>query len=134
MSAARELPARPSLDSLRKQAKRTRPRRGRWKHRSRRARSGAVAAVDPPSIESRRAARHCARIRVRRLVGAHWPRSKSASALDSSGRRPKHRSRSTTASDDHLRTLLSQFPSLVSWRDERDQTLLDSTTSYAMDV
>ena len=27
----------------------------------------------------------------------------------------------------------SNIPALVSWRDESDQTLLDSTTSYAMD-
>jgi hypothetical protein len=29
--------------------------------------------------------------------------------------------------------LLSEYPALVSWRDKSDQTLLDSTTSYAMD-
>jgi hypothetical protein len=28
---------------------------------------------------------------------------------------------------------LAEYPALVSWRDESDQTLLDSTTSYAMD-
>ena len=34
---------------------------------------------------------------------------------------------------ERLRTLLAEYPALVSWRDESDQTLLDSTTSYAMD-
>src|SRR6185295_10216946 len=37
--------------------------------------------------------------------------------------------------EDHerLRTLLAEYPMLVSWRSESGQTLLDSTTSYAMD-
>src|SRR4029079_13032427 len=34
---------------------------------------------------------------------------------------------------DRLRALLAEYPALVSWRDESDQMLLNSTTSYAMD-
>src|SRR5205814_7514001 len=33
--------------------------------------------------------------------------------------------------NERLRTLLSEYPALVSWRGESDQTLLDFTTSYA---
>ena len=33
-----------------------------------------------------------------------------------------------------LRVLLAEYPALVSWRDEGGETLLSSTTPYALDV
>ncbi len=39
-------------------------------------------------------------------------------------------------SQDHerLRTLLAEYPALISWRDERGETLFSSTTPYALDA
>src|SRR5262249_50768131 len=34
---------------------------------------------------------------------------------------------------ERLRTLLAEYPALVSWRDESGETLLSSTTPYALD-
>lgn len=34
---------------------------------------------------------------------------------------------------EQLQSLLKEYPALISWRDESDQTLMDATTSYAMD-
>src|SRR5262249_35305114 len=34
---------------------------------------------------------------------------------------------------ERLRTLLAEYPALVSWRDERGETLLSSATPYALD-
>src|SRR5256885_4820252 len=131
MSAARDLPARPSLDSLRKQAKRL--------ARDVAAGNGeAIARVHAQlpraklPLSNRDAQLVVAReygfvgwsdltAEVRERVGAglEWAASQAQVAIHN---------------QDHerLRTLLAEFPALVSWRDG-DQTLLDSTTSYAMD-
>jgi hypothetical protein len=131
MSAARDLPARPSLDSLRKQAKRL--------ARDVAAGNGeAILRVDAQlpraklPLSNRDAQLVVAReygfvgwsaltVEVQKRVGGalEWAASQAQVAIHN---------------EDHerLRTLLAEYPALVSWRDESDQTLLDSTTSYAM--
>ncbi|HEY4216246.1 MAG TPA: ankyrin repeat domain-containing protein [Gemmatimonadaceae bacterium] len=113
MSAARDLPARPSLDSLRKQAKKL-----------------ARDAVPPLSLRD-------AQLVIAREYGfAGW------SDLSAEVQRRLGRTLDWAASQakaaihdqdhDRLQALLVEYPALVAWRDG-DQTLLDSTTSYAMD-
>ncbi len=132
MSAARDLPARPSLDSLRKQAKRL--------ARDVAAGNGeAIARVHaqlpraklPPSNRD-------AQLVVAREYGfVGWPeltaevQKRVGNAIEWAA----SEARVAIHHEDHerLRTLLVEYPTLVSWRDESDQMLLDSTTSYAMD-
>lgn len=132
MSHARDLPARPSLDSLRKQAKRL----------ARDAAAGngdAIARVHAhlPGVtlplSNRDAQLVIAREygfagwseltgEVERRVGntIDWAASRAAVAIHNENY-------------DQLRTLLAEYPALASWRSENGQMLLDSTTSYAMD-
>src|SRR5207237_3765496 len=132
MSAARDLPARPSLDSLRKQAKRL--------ARDVAAGNGeAIARVHAQlpraklPLSNRDAQLVVAReygfvgwsaltAEVQKRVGAglEWAASQAEVAIHN---------------EDHerLRELLAEYRALVSWRSESGQTLLDSTTSYAMD-
>src|SRR5256714_83167 len=120
MSAARDLPARPSLDSLRKQARRL-------------ARVHAQLPRAKLPLSNRDAQLVVAReygfvgwsaltAEVQQRVGGglEWAASQAQVAIHN---------------EDHerLRKLLAEYPALVSWRDESDQMLLDSTTSYAMD-
>jgi len=132
MSAARDLPARPSLDSLRKQAKRL----------ARDAQAGNGEAIARVHAQLPRAnlplSNRDAQLVVAREYGfVGW------SALTAEVQKrvggglewAAAQARAALHNEDHdrLRTLLTEYPALVSWRDESDQTLLDSTTSYAMD-
>jgi hypothetical protein len=132
MSAARALPARPSLDSLRKQAKKL----------ARDVAAGDAEAVARVNAQVARATRPLSNrdaqlviareygfagwrdltAEVKRRVGdgLEWAASQAQVAIHDEDH-------------DRLRTLLSEYPGLVSWRSESGQTLLDSTTSYAMD-
>src|SRR5439155_7748939 len=132
MSAARDLPARPSLDSLRKQAKRL----------ARDAAAGKGEAIARVHAQLPRArlplsnrdaqlvvAREygfvgwsalTAEVQQRVGAGLAWAASQAEVAIHNENY-------------ERLRTLLTEYPALVSWRDESGQTLLDYTTSYAMD-
>src|SRR5438132_13111259 len=131
MSAARDLPARPSLDSLRKQAKRL----------ARDAQAGKGEAIARVHAQLPRAnlslSNRDAQLVVAREYGfAGWQdltaevQKRLGGALDWAASQAKV----AIHDQDHerLRALLAEYPALVSWRDG-DQTLLDSTTSYAMD-
>jgi ankyrin repeat protein len=132
MSQARDLPARPSLDSLRKQAKRLARDAATGKSDAiARVRAQLRDAVLP--LSNRDAQLVVAReygfvgwtaltAEVRRRVGdgLAWAAAQARGAIHDEN-------------DERLRALLAEYPALVSWRDESDQTLLDSTTSYAMD-
>ena len=133
MSAARDLPARPSLDALRKQAKRL--------ARDVAAGNGeAIARVHAQLPRARLPLSHrAAQLILAREYGfAGW------SALAAEVRKrvggglewAAAQARVAIHQEDHdrLRTLLAEYPALTSWRrEESNQTLLDSTTSYAMD-
>jgi hypothetical protein len=132
MAAVRDLPARPSLDSLRKQAKRL----------ARDAAAGngdAIARVHaqlprrtiPPSSRDAQLviAREygfagwqdlTAEVQKRLGQGLEWAVSQAKAAIDN-------------RDHDRLKELLAKYPALVSWRGEHGWTLLDATTSYAID-
>ena len=132
MSAARDLPARPSLDSLRKQAKRL--------ARDAAAENGeAIARVHAqlPRAKLPLSNRDAQLVVAREYGFVGWP---ELTAEVQKRRRRCDRvgcvaGQVAIHEQDHerLRALLAEYPTLVSWRDESDQTLLDSTTSYAMD-
>ena len=112
MSAARDLPARPSLDSLRKQAKKL-------------ARDTAIS-------------RREAQLVIAREYGFAGWQDLTAEAQKRLGRALEWavaQARVAIHDQDHerLRTLLAEYPALVSWSSDNGQTLLDSTTSYAID-
>jgi hypothetical protein len=132
MSAGRELPARPSLDSLRKQAKKL--------ARDAAAENGeAVARVHAqlPRATLPLSNRDAQLVIAREYGFAGWPdltaevRKRLGNSLDWAASQAKVAIHDQD--DERLRTLVAEHPALVSWRDERDQTLLDATTSYAMD-
>ena len=131
MSPARDLPARPSLDSLRKQAKRL----------ARDAAAGngeAIARIHAqlPAAQFPLSNRDAQLVIAREYGFAGW------SALSAEVEKRLGRGLEWAASqakvaihdqnNEQLRALLAEYPALVSWH-EGDQTLLDSTTSYAMD-
>ena len=132
MSAARDLPARPSLDSLRKQAKRL----------ARDAQAGNREAIARVHAQLPRASLPLSN-RDAQLVVAREYGFVGWSALTAEVQKrvggglewAAAQARVAIHNEDHerLRTLLAEYPALVSWRGESDQTLLDSTTSYAMD-
>jgi hypothetical protein len=132
MSAVRDLPARPSLESLRKQAKKL----------ARDAAAGngeAIARVDAQL--PRRAlplSNRDAQLVIAREYGfASWPdltaevQKRLGGALEWAA----SQARVAIHDQDHerLRALLAEYPALVSWRGERGETLLAATTSYALD-
>jgi hypothetical protein len=132
MSAARDLPARPSLDSLRKQAKRL----------ARDAQAGngnAIARVHAqlPRIQLPLSNRDAQLIVAREYGFAGWSdlTAEVQRRLGNTLEWAASQAKVAIHNEDYerLRTLLAEHRSLVSWRDESDQTLLDSTTSYAMD-
>ncbi len=131
MSAARDLPVRPSLDSLRKQARRL--------VRDAAAGNGeAIARVHAqlPHAGFPLSNRDAQLVVAREYGFAGW------SALTAEVRRrvgdglawAASQARAAIHDQDHerLRTLLAEYPALASWNDASDQTLLDATTSYAM--
>lgn len=132
MSAGRDLPARPSLDSLRKQAKKL----------ARDAAAGSGVAVARVHAQLPRAtlpiSNRDAQLVIAREYGfAGWPdltaevQKRLGNVLEWAASQAKV----AIHNEDHerLRTLLAEYPALVSWRGEGNQALLDSTTSYAMD-
>jgi hypothetical protein len=132
VSAARGLPARPSLDSLRKQAKRL----------ARDAAAGnseALARVHAqlPGAALPLSNRDAQLVIAREYGFAGWAALTAEVQKRTGGELDWAASQARVAihDEDHdrLRALLAEHPALVSWRDESDQTLLDSTTSYAMD-
>jgi ankyrin repeat protein len=131
MSAARDLPARPSLDSLRKQAKKL--------ARDAAAGSGeAIARVNAqlPGQTLPLSNRDAQLVIAREYGFAGWQelmaeaQKRVGNALEWAASQAKVAIHNED--NEKLRTLLAEYPALVSWR-EGDQTLLDSTTSYAMD-
>ena len=132
MSAARDLPARPSLDSLRKQAKRL----------ARDAATGDAAAVARVHAQLPHArlplTNRDAQLVVAREYGfAGWADLTAEVEKRLGGALEWAVSQARTAihdrDDERLRTLLAEYPALVSWRSDSGETLLDSTTSYAID-
>ncbi len=132
MSAVRDLPALPSLDSLRKQAKKL----------ARDAAAGNGEAIARIQTQLPRAtlplSNRDAQLVIAREYGfAGWPdltaevQKRVGRALDWAASHAKVAIHDQD--DERLRALLAEYPALVSWRGEGDQTLLDSTTSYAMD-
>jgi hypothetical protein len=132
MSAVRDLPDRPSLNSLRKQAKKL----------ARDAAAGNGEAIARIHAQLPRRAlplsNRDAQLVIAREYGfAGWPdltaevQKRLGRALDWAASQAKV----AIYNQDHerLRTLLSEYPALVSWRDERGATLLSSTTPYALD-
>src|SRR3989442_463870 len=132
MSAARDLPARPSLDSLRKQAKKL----------ARDVAAGNGEAIARVHAQLPRCAlplsNRDAQLVIAREYGfAGWP-DLTAEVQKRLGRALEwaaSQARVAIYNQDHerLRALLAEYPALVSWRGERGETLLDATTSYALD-
>ncbi|MEP6494338.1 MAG: ankyrin repeat domain-containing protein [bacterium] len=133
MSAARDLPARPSLDSVRKQAKRL----------ARDAAAGngdAIARVHAqlPQATLPLSNRDAQLVVAREYGFAGWP-DLTAEVKKRVGRALEwavSQAKVAIHNQDHerLRALLVEFPALVSWRGERGQTLVDAITPYALDV
>ncbi len=134
MSAGRDLPARPSLDSLRKQAKKL--------ARDAAAENGdAIARVHAqlPRATLPLSNRDAQLVIAREYGFAGWSeltaevQKRLGNALDWAASQAKV----AIHDQDHerLRTLLAQYPALVSWRDEeRRDAHVSSTTPYALDV
>lgn len=133
MSAARDLPARPSLDSLRKQAKRL--------VRDAAGGSGEAAArihAQLPRASLPLSNRDAQLVIAREYGFAGWHdltaevERRLGHSIDQAGARAKVAIHDRD--DDRLRALLAEYPDLVSWRDESGETLFSSTTPYALDV
>ena len=132
MSTARDLPARPSLDSLRKQAKKL----------ARDAAAGNADALARVHAQVPRAAiplsnRNAQLVIAREYGFAGWP-DLTAEVQKRLGRGLEWAAAQAKVAihdrdDERLRALLTEYPALVSWRSEGGETLLDATTSYAMD-
>ncbi|MGH7711822.1 MAG: hypothetical protein ACREOG_11100, partial [Gemmatimonadaceae bacterium] len=133
MSAVRELPARPSLDSLRKQAKRL--------ARDAAAASGeAIARVHAqlPRATLPLSIRDAQLVIAREYGFAAWSdltaevQKRLGNAIDWAASQAKVAIHNED--NEGLRTLLAEYPALVSWRGEHGATLVDSITPYALDV
>ena len=133
MSAARDLPARPSLDSLRKQAKKL----------ARDSAAGNGEAIARVHAQLPRAAlplsnRNAQLVIAREYGFAGW-RDLTAEVQKRLGRALEWAAAQARVAiynqdNERLRTLLAEHPGLASWRDENGKTLLSSTTPYALDV
>jgi Ankyrin repeats (3 copies) len=132
MSAVRDLPARPSLDSLRKQAKKL----------ARDAAAGNGQAIARVHAQLPHAAlpltnRNAQLVIAREYGFAGWPdlTAEVQKRLGGAFERAASQARVAIHDEDHerLRTLLSEYPALVSWRDERGETLVAATMPYALD-
>jgi hypothetical protein len=132
MSAVKDLPARPSLDSLRKQAKKL--------ARDAAAEKGEAIARVRAQLPRRALplSNRDAQLVIAREYGFEgWP-DLTAEVQRRLGRALEgfaSHARVAIQQQDHerLRTLLAEYPALVSWRDESGETLLSSTTPYALD-
>jgi hypothetical protein len=132
MSPVRDLPARPSLDSLRKQARKL-ARDSAARTAEAIARIHAQLPGQPIPVSNRDA-----QLVVAREYGfAGWRdladevRRRVDGALDRAARQAK--SAIHDRDHDRLRALLAEYPALISWRGEEGGTLLAATTSYALD-
>jgi len=133
MSADRELPARPSLDSLRKQAKKL----------ARDAAAGndtAVARIHTqlPGTTLPLSNRDAQLVVAREYGFAGWP-DLTAEVQKRLGRGLEwaaSQAKVAIHDDDHdrLQALLREFPELVSWRNEHGETLSSAIAPYALDV
>lgn len=133
MSAARDLPARPSLDSLRKQAKKL----------ARDAAAGNGTAIARIHAQLKGAtlplSNRDAQLVVAREYGfAGWPdltaevQKRVGQGLEWAASQAK-----VAIHDDdreRLQALLREYPALVSWRNERGETLSSAIAPYALDV
>ena len=133
MSAARDLPARPSLDSLRKQAKKL----------ARDAAAGNGAAIARIHAQLPRAVlplsnRDAQLVLAREYGFAGWPdltaevEKRLGRGLDWAASQAKVAIHDEAY--DRLQALLAEFPALVSWRSERGETLSAAIGPYALDV
>ena len=132
MSAARDLRARPSLDSLRKQAKKL----------ARDAAAGNGEAIARVHAQLPRRAlplsnRNAQLVIAREYGFPGWP-DLTAEVQKRLGRALEwaaSQARVAIHNEDHerLRALVAECPALISWRSESGQALLADTTSYAND-
>lgn len=132
MTALRTLPARPSLESIRKQAKKL-ARDAAAGNAEAVARTRSIGAdVDRPISQ-----RDAQLVLAREYGFAGWNDLKEE-VLKRSGRGLEWASvRARRAIHDNdvtgLQRLLTEYPDLLSWRDELGATLLNATTSFAND-
>ena len=132
MSPVRDLPTRPSLDSLRKQAKKL----------ARDCAADNADAITRVQAQLPGAAlplsRRDAQLVIAREYGfAGWAdlTAEVEKRLDRALEWAASQAKVAIHNHDHerLRTLLSEFPSLVSWRDQRGESLNSAITPYALD-
>jgi len=134
MSAARVLPTRPSLDSLRKQAKKL----------ARDAAAGNDAALTRIHAQLPRAARPLSHRDAQLVIAREYGfRGWSDLTAEVEKRLGEGRALEWAAgqakvaihNQDHerLRTLLAEHPALVTWHDARGDTLAAAITPYALD-
>jgi hypothetical protein len=132
MSPVRNLPARPSLDSLRKQAKKL----------ARDSAADHADAITRVQVQLPRAglplSNRDAQLVIAREYGfAGWAdltaevEKRLGRALEWAASQAKVAIHNHD--HDRLRTLLSEYPSLVSWRDQRGESLNSAITPYALD-
>jgi ankyrin repeat protein len=132
MSAVRDLPDRPSLNSLRKQAKKL--------ARDAAAGNGEAIARIHAQLPSRAlplSSRDAQLVIAREYGFAGWP-DLTAEVQKRLGRALEWAASQAKVAiynqdQERLRTLLAEYPALVSWRNERGESLLSSTTPYALD-
>jgi len=133
MSAARELPARPSLDSLRKQAKKL----------AREAAAGNSAAIARIEAQLPRAtsplSHRDAQLVIAREYGFRgWPEliAEVENRLGRGLAWAFAQAKVAMHDQDHdrLGALLREYPAVVSWRDENGDTLSSAIAPYALDV
>ena len=133
MTLPKSLPARPSQESLRKQAKKL-ARDIAAGNAAAIARAGAQLPNAEMPLSQRDAqlvvAREygyagwqdlCAEVLRRLGKGLEWAAVEAGSAIHGND-------------VERLRQLIAEYPALLSWRDERGEVLLHATTAYAMDV
>jgi hypothetical protein len=133
MTMPKSLPARPSQESLRKQAKKL----------ARDIAAGNAAAIararaQLPNAEVPLSQRDAQLVLAREYGYAGW-QDLSAEVLRRLGKGLEWASveaRSAIHENDveRLRQLLTEYPALLSWRDEDGRVLLHATTAFAMDV
>lgn len=132
MSAVRNLPARPSLDSLRNQAKRL----------ARDVAAGDAKALARVHVQLPRAHRPLSNRDAQLVVAREYGFAGWSALTEEVHRRvgsgidwAASEARAAIHNADHgrLGQLLAEYPALTSWHDDNDQALLDATTSYAMD-
>ena len=112
MAASKSLPARPSLDSLRKQAKKLARERALTHREAQLALAREYGFAGWPDLT--------AEVLKRTGEGFTWAIAQAQRAIHDND-------------VERLKELLAEYPGLISWHD-RDGTLLNATTAWAMDV